>query len=111
MEQPHSLPTLCFSFAPACRGLKGHNKKPFDRNKRDEILIQSSCNFTRLDWIEVSSLQCDTGLFCPQADVELPIPRYFLSENAKVLKEREKLLGSILAQMEAQNDTKVSVCV
>ena len=50
-------------------------------------------------------------LFCPQADVELPIPRYFLSENAKVLKEREKLLGSILAQMEAQDDTKVSVCV
>ena len=50
-------------------------------------------------------------LFCPQADVQLPIPRYFLSENAKVLKEREKLLGSILAQMEAQGDTKVGVCV
>ena len=39
--------------------------------------------------------------------MELPVPRYFLSENAKVLKEREKLLGSILAQMEAQDDTKV----
>ena len=39
--------------------------------------------------------------------MELPIPHYFLSENAKVLKEREKLLGSILAQMEARDDTKV----
>ena len=43
--------------------------------------------------------------------MELPIPRYFLTENAKALKEREKLLGSILAQMEAQDDTKVSILV
>ena len=34
-----------------------------------------------------------------QADVEVPIPRYFLSENAKAIKEREKLLGTILAKM------------
>jgi hypothetical protein len=47
-----------------------------------------------------------TDMKLTPADVQLPIPRYFLSENAKVLKEREKLLGSILAQMEAQGDTK-----
>ena len=29
----------------------------------------------------------------------MPIPRYFLSENAKTIKEREKLLGTILAKM------------
>ena len=34
-----------------------------------------------------------------QGDVEVPIPRYFLSENAKAIKEREKLLGTILAKM------------
>lgn len=33
------------------------------------------------------------------SDVEVPIPRYFLSENAKTIKEREKLLGTILAKM------------
>ena len=31
--------------------------------------------------------------------MEVPIPRYFLSENAKAIKEREKLLGTILARM------------
>lgn len=31
--------------------------------------------------------------------MEVPIPRYFLSENAKAIKEREKLLGTILAKM------------
>ena len=39
--------------------------------------------------------------------MELPIPHFFLSENAKELKEREKLLGSILAQMGPQDAVQV----
>ena len=46
-------------------------------------------------------------VFPMQADVELPIPRYFISENAKVLKEREKLLGMVLAQMESKDASEV----
>ena len=34
-----------------------------------------------------------------QADIEIPIPRYFIAENAKVLKERDKMLGTILARL------------
>ncbi|CAG5126509.1 unnamed protein product [Candidula unifasciata] len=35
-------------------------------------------------------------------DVEIPIPKYFVNERAKHLKEREKLLGQILAKMAPQ---------
>jgi hypothetical protein len=48
-----------------------------------------------------------TDMKLTPTDVELPIPRYFLSENAKELKEREKLLGSILAQMGPQDATQL----
>lgn len=41
--------------------------------------------------------------------MELPIPHYFLSENAKEFKEREKLLGSILARMGPQDAVKVGL--
>ena len=40
-----------------------------------------------------------------QQDIELPIPRYVISENAKVLKEREKMLGTILARMGPQDSS------
>ena len=30
----------------------------------------------------------------------MPIPRYFIAENAKVLKEREKLMNTVLGQMQ-----------
>lgn len=43
-----------------------------------------------------------------QIDVEIPIPHYFVSENAKVLKEREKLLGMILAKLGPQDKADVS---
>jgi len=43
----------------------------------------------------------------PQADVELPIPHYFTSENSKVLKERDKLLGTILAHMGPKDASEV----
>ena len=33
-----------------------------------------------------------------QNDIEIPIPKYFIFENAKALKEREKLMGGILAR-------------
>ena len=38
-----------------------------------------------------------------QADLEMPIPKYFTSENSKLLKERDKMLGSILAKMQPQD--------
>ena len=43
--------------------------------------------------------------------MELPIPKYFIGENAKVLKEREKLLGTVLAKMGPQgsNDVRSTV--
>ncbi|CAB4019852.1 IQ and AAA domain-containing 1-like [Paramuricea clavata] len=31
-------------------------------------------------------------------DIEIPVPKYFIFENAKALKEKEKLMGSILAR-------------
>ncbi len=43
----------------------------------------------------------------PQSDVELPIPRYFISENSKVLKERDKMLGTILAKIGPQDAAEV----
>ena len=39
-----------------------------------------------------------------QSDVEIPIPRFFISENAKALKEREKLLDTVLSRMEPDKD-------
>ena len=32
-----------------------------------------------------------------QDDIEIPIPHYFISENSRILKERDKMLGTILA--------------
>lgn len=34
-----------------------------------------------------------------QNDIEIPVPKYFINERAKVLQDREKLLGQILAKM------------
>lgn len=39
---------------------------------------------------------CNDYLF--QNDIEIPVPKYFIFENAKALKEKEKLMGSILAR-------------
>jgi len=38
-----------------------------------------------------------------QNDVEMPIPKYFVLERMKALKEREKLLGQILSRLGAQD--------
>ena len=46
-------------------------------------------------------------LFSLQSDLELPIPRYFVSENAKALKDREKLLGTVLAKLGPQGSSDV----
>ena len=43
-----------------------------------------------------------------QEDIEIPIPKYFTYENSKVLQEREKMLGGILAKMGPQETTPVS---
>lgn len=42
-------------------------------------------------------------------DVEMPIPKYFINERAKALKEREKLLGSILAKLGPQDKDKEDI--
>ncbi len=42
-------------------------------------------------------------LFNLQNDVEMPVPKYFITERAKALKEREKLLGQILAKLGPQD--------
>ncbi|VFV46347.1 Hypothetical predicted protein [Lynx pardinus] len=36
----------------------------------------------------------------PKADLEVPIPRYFLLEQSSILKERELMLAEILSRME-----------
>ena len=51
------------------------------------------------------------SMFVPQQDVELPIPRYIIGENTKVLKEREKMLGTILARMGPEDGTATEVCI
>jgi hypothetical protein len=40
-----------------------------------------------------------TDMKLTPSDLEVPIPHYFVTENGKVLKEREKMLGSILARI------------
>ncbi|KAK6482945.1 dynein regulatory complex protein 11 isoform X1 [Huso huso] len=43
-------------------------------------------------------------------DIEIPIPRYFVSEKIRVLKDRERILAQILAQAGPQElETKVNV--
>ena len=41
---------------------------------------------------------------CQQNDIEIPVPKYFINERAKVLQEREKVLGQILAKMGPQDE-------
>ena len=43
-----------------------------------------------------------------QQDVEMPIPKYFINERQKALKEREKNLGQILAKLGPQDKDGVS---
>lgn len=44
-----------------------------------------------------------------QNDVEIPIPKFFINERYDVLKEREKLLGKILAKIGPQEKEDVSI--
>ena len=46
-----------------------------------------------------------------QNDIEMPIPKYFTHERAKALKEREKLLGQILAKLGPQDKDSVSTII
>lgn len=45
-----------------------------------------------------------------QADVEVPVPKYFLLERARALKERQQVLAEILARMEPSQPPRVSEC-
>ena len=42
-----------------------------------------------------------------QADIEIPIPRFFLSERAKELEERRKMLSDITSTMEVPENLRV----
>eukprot|EP01137_Pigoraptor_chileana_P022869 Opistho-2@88282 len=42
-------------------------------------------------------------------DIEIPIPQYFLDENAKELKEREKTLDSLVAKRESTNEEEAEI--
>ena len=46
---------------------------------------------------------------CIQNDIEMPIPKYFTHERSKALKEREKLLGQILAKLGPQDKDSVNI--
>ena len=43
-----------------------------------------------------------------QNDVEITIPKYFINERHKALKEREKMLGQILARLGPKGKDDVS---
>ncbi len=43
--------------------------------------------------------------------MEIPIPKYFTSENSRILKERDKMLGTILAKIGPQDVTMVCAFV
>lgn len=43
------------------------------------------------------------------SDIEMPIPKFFIRENSRTLKEREKMLGTILAKMGPQDDKKMVI--
>ena len=42
-----------------------------------------------------------------QADIEIPIPRFFISERAEELQERRKMLSDITSTMEVPEKNKV----
>lgn len=44
----------------------------------------------------------------PKADLEVPIPKYFLLEQSSVLKEREVILAEILWRMKPAMSTEVN---
>lgn len=56
-----------------------------------------------------SILVCWVVFFNFQNDVEIPIPKFFINERYDVLKEREKLLGKILAKIGPQEKEDVSI--
>merc|ERR1712150_238049 len=39
------------------------------------------------------------------ADIEIPIPKYFLQENAKSFKEREKMMDAIITKVKPEKST------
>lgn len=56
-----------------------------------------------------SILVCWGFIFNFKNDVEIPIPKFFINERYDVLKEREKLLGKILAKIGPQEKEDVSI--
>uniref|UniRef100_A0A452GMG7 ATPase AAA-type core domain-containing protein n=1 Tax=Gopherus agassizii TaxID=38772 RepID=A0A452GMG7_9SAUR len=52
----------------------------------------------------------EAPVLSPQADMEVPIPRYFVNQRAKALKERQQVLSEILARVEPSMPSGVSAC-
>ena len=46
-----------------------------------------------------------------QDDIEIPIPHYFMNENSRVLKERDKMLGTILARKGPLDTAEVNLSI
>lgn len=47
--------------------------------------------------------------FFQQENIEIPIPRYFIKEKLKVLKERERILAQIMFDAGMHDDEPVSI--
>lgn len=76
-------------------------------------LIYYSCNFKTYKLYSVyiigSVVVYMLHFFSLKNDVEIPIPKFFINERYDVLKEREKLLGKILAKIGPQEKEDVSI--
>lgn len=64
--------------------------------------------YTQYDYI-IGSISVCCIFFYFKNDVEIPIPKFFINERYDVLKEREKLLGKILAKIGPQEKEDVSI--
>jgi len=67
----------------------------------DERLASNSLLIQSVKILNDQRLKIISFIF--QNDVEMPIPKYFVLERAKALKEREKLLSQILSRLGSQD--------
>lgn len=63
-----------------------------------------------VDWVDSPGF--DFGLsflhIAPKADLEVPIPKYFLLEQSSIMRERGLMLAEILSRMEPLSFQRVS---
>ena len=64
-----------------------------------------------MELLEQNSIDLSTATFCLlslKADLEIPIPRYFISERSKEVKEQKTMLTEILKMVEVTESAEVS---